>query len=154
MTQAEGKLWVVLVNQVAAISPSVACEVAWRATGERDTVAHSVNPLAVAQAMQELWSPVQSGVWQPGIWLAQAQVVGFSAYPVHGDEQIEFAGTPSMSQAIEHYYTQAATVTTTTANVTLQPQNSAPTRYGATPPCEPASAVRSALCSICASNAN
>ena len=121
LTQAEGKLWKALVNQVAGISPSVAREIAWRATGEREAAAHSANPLAVAQAMQELWSPVQSGAWQPGIWLAQAQVAGFSAYPVHGDAQIEFAGTPSMSQAIEHYYTQAATPVT---------QNIAPARDG------------------------
>ncbi|CAN5393659.1 NFACT RNA binding domain-containing protein [soil metagenome] len=120
LTQLDGKLWKVLTNTVAGSSPTLAREVAWRVTGNLDATAHEANVLALAQTLQELWAPVTSGAWQPGVWLEQAvanspaeakrtdddlPVVGFSAYLAH--VRGEFAPTNSISEALEKYFAQA-----------------------------------------------
>ena len=102
LTQLEGKLWKVLTLHMAGISPTLAREIAWRATGNWEAAAQEVNVLAVAQALQELWSPLQTGQWQPGVWLDADQVVGFSAYPAH--IRGAFQPTTTLSEALEQFY--------------------------------------------------
>ncbi|MBX3011536.1 MAG: NFACT family protein [Caldilineaceae bacterium] len=104
LTQMAGPLWRVLVEQLVGVSPSQAREVAWRATGESDTPAQAATVLAIAQALQELWAPLSTGEWQPGLWLEDGRLVGFSAYPAH--VRGEFLPCPTMSQAVERYYAQ------------------------------------------------
>ncbi len=106
LTQLAGPLWRVLVERVAGVSPSQAREVAWRATGETDAPAQTVQVLALAQALQELWSPLTSGEWQPGLWQEEHRYVGFSPYAAH--VRGEFLACPSMSQALERYFAQRA----------------------------------------------
>ncbi len=119
LTNLDGKLWKVLTNTVTGSSPTLAREVAWRVTGNLDAAAQEANVLALAQALQELWSPVVTGDWQPGIWLEETSspalskaegvsdnppVVGFSAYMAH--VRGEFVPTASISAALEKFFTQ------------------------------------------------
>lgn len=105
LTQMAGPLWRILVDHLTGVSPSQAREAAWRATGKSDAPAQTANVLALAQALQELWSPLTTGKWQPGLWQEDGRFVGFSPYVahVHG----EFVPCDSMSQALERYFTQA-----------------------------------------------
>jgi len=104
ITKLNGVLWRVLVEQMVGISPSQAREVAWRATGESEAPAQAVHFLALAQALQELWSPLTSGAWQPGLWQEEGRFVGFSAYVGH--VRGEFVPYPSLNQALERYFAQ------------------------------------------------
>lgn len=103
--QMNGPLWRLLVEQMVGVSPSQAREVAWRATGSAEAPAQSANMLALAQAVQELWSPLTTDQWQPGLWQEDARFVGFSPYVGHvrGD----FVPCPSMSEALERYFAQS-----------------------------------------------
>ncbi|MEZ4729109.1 MAG: NFACT RNA binding domain-containing protein [Caldilineaceae bacterium] len=105
LTQMAGPLWRILVDHLTGVSPSQAREAAWRATGESDAPAQAANVLALAQALQELWSPRTTGEWHPGLWQEEGRFVGFSPYVAHvrGD----FVPCDSMSQALERYFAQA-----------------------------------------------
>jgi predicted ribosome quality control (RQC) complex YloA/Tae2 family protein len=101
---AQEKLWRALVANVAGISPTLARELAWRASGDLETPAQEAALMAVIQALQELWRPVETGAWTPGIWRVAGQVAGFSAYIAHG--RGDFIPTGSMSEALSLYYQQ------------------------------------------------
>jgi predicted ribosome quality control (RQC) complex YloA/Tae2 family protein len=103
VVEEKGLLWKALTTHVAGVSPTLAREVAWRAAGRSDAPASSVTILAMVQALQELWSPLKSANWQPGVWIDGGEVVGFSAYPAH--LRGEFSATATMSEAVERYYT-------------------------------------------------
>lgn len=105
LTKLNGVLWRVLVEQMTSVSPSQAREVAWRANGESEAPAQAVHFLALAQALQELWSPLTTGEWQPGLWQESGRFVGFSAYVGH--VRGEFVPYPSMNQALERYFAQS-----------------------------------------------
>jgi len=96
-----GPLWKALVAGIAGLSPTAAHEVAWRATGDANAET-GANVLAVAQALQELWAPVQSGVWQPGLLEDSGAPIGFAAYPLHFRGQ--FKPQPTLSAALERYF--------------------------------------------------
>ena len=112
VTQMTGKLWKALTAHITAVSPTVAREVAWRATGNAEATTADANMLALAAALQELWSPVQTGEWQPGVWLEENGIVGFSAYPAH--VRGLFTPTASMSEALEQFFAVAASNTKVT----------------------------------------
>lgn len=105
ITQMNGPLWRMLVEQMVGVSPSQAREVAWRATGDAEAPAQGANMLALAQALQELWSPLTTGEWRPGLWQENERFVGFSPYVVH--VRGEFFPCPTMSDALERYFTQS-----------------------------------------------
>jgi len=105
ITQMNGPLWRALVEQMIGISPSQARELAWRATGDAEAPAQGVPMLALAQALQELWSPLTTGEWQPGLWQENEQFVGFSPYIGH--VRGEFVPCPTMSEALERYFAQS-----------------------------------------------
>jgi predicted ribosome quality control (RQC) complex YloA/Tae2 family protein len=105
VTQMAGPLWRVLVDQIVGVSPSQAREVAWRATGDNEAPAQKANILALAQALQELWSPLMSGEWHPGLWQEEERFVGFSPYVGH--VRGEFIPCPTMSEALERYFAQS-----------------------------------------------
>lgn len=105
LTQMAGPLWRVLVENLVGVSPSQAREVAWRVTGQSDAPAQEATVLALAQSLQELWSPLTTGEWQAGLWQENGRIVGFSAYVAH--VRGEFAPYPSMSQALDRYFAQS-----------------------------------------------
>ncbi len=102
-----GPLWKTLVAGIAGLSPTAAREVAWRAAGAAEA-AGGANLLAVAQALQELWAPVHSGAWQPGLVEADGATVGatvgFAPYPLHFRGR--FVAQASMCAALERYFVE------------------------------------------------
>ncbi|MCB0190239.1 MAG: NFACT family protein, partial [Caldilineaceae bacterium] len=108
LLQAGGPLRRLLVSNFAGISPTLAAEVAWRATGSIDGGAEEADATVVAQILYGLWNATATGQWQPGIWLAEDAVAGFAPYEVHG--RGEFVATASISVALERYYDAARTV--------------------------------------------
>jgi hypothetical protein len=96
-----GPLWKALVTGVAGLSPTAAREIAWRAHADAGGD-QGVNVLAVAQALQELWAPVQHGTWQPGVIEEAGALVGFAACPIHFRGQ--FVSQPSLSAALERFF--------------------------------------------------
>ena len=108
LVQGPGKLWKRIAEGIAGASPTQGRETAWRAVGDAEALGADAPIIGVAQALQELWSPVQSGEWSPGRWEEAGKVVGFSAYPIHF--RTGFTPTESMSAALEAFYaTQAGT---------------------------------------------
>jgi predicted ribosome quality control (RQC) complex YloA/Tae2 family protein len=104
LLQGPGKLWKLIAEGIAGASPTLGREVAWRATGDAEAVAATAPVIGVAQALQELWSPVQSGEWSPGSWQEKGEVVGFSAYPVHF--RTGFTPSEEISAALEAFYSE------------------------------------------------
>lgn len=94
-----GPLWRAIAEGIAGSSPTLGREVAWRALGDVAGPARAASVVAVAHALQELWSPVQDGAWQPGVWLEEGHAVGYSAYPV--GFRPGYTPRASISQAID-----------------------------------------------------
>lgn len=115
-----GPLWKVLVAGVAGLSPTSAREVAWRATGNLDTPACDASVLAVAEALQELWAPVTTGQWQPGLIETDGIAVAFAAYPLHG--RGTFVATSTLSAALERYVAAGAAARRTDPYAALRGQ--------------------------------
>ena len=103
--QTDEPLWRVLVTNFAGVSPTLAQEVAWRATGRIEALATEADPSLVAEAMQALWNMIASGRWEPGVWLEDGVIQGFAPYVVHG--RGDFVATESMSMALERYYNES-----------------------------------------------
>lgn len=100
-----GPLWRALMTGIAGLSPTAAREIAWRAAVDSNA-GQGANVLAVAQALQELWAPVTSGAWQPGLIEEAGAPVGFAAYPIHFRGQ--FNPQPSLNVAVEHFFSNYA----------------------------------------------
>jgi predicted ribosome quality control (RQC) complex YloA/Tae2 family protein len=101
LLQGGGKLWKAIAEGIAGASPTLGREVAHRATGDVDAPAANTPLLAVTQALQELWSAVESGEWAPGCWLENGKTVGYSAYPIHF--RAGYTPSASISSALEAY---------------------------------------------------
>jgi predicted ribosome quality control (RQC) complex YloA/Tae2 family protein len=101
LLKGEGKLWKTVADGIAGASPTIGREVAWRATGDADAPAATADVLAVAAALQALWSPVESGAWSPGLWQEGGKTVGYSAYAMNF--RPGYAPVASMSAALEAY---------------------------------------------------
>lgn len=96
--QQPGPRWRALVNGVAGMSPTAARELDWRAA----RLDNGEQPIAVFQALQSLWLPVQTGEWQPGLVQEDGNTVGFAPYVVHF--RGEFVPTATMSEALARYF--------------------------------------------------
>jgi len=94
-----------VMSQFRGIAASQAQEIAWRAMGAVDLPSHEVQPLALAHALQALWSPAQSGDRQPGVWVEGDRVVGFSPWTSHLHD---FSPRPTFSEALSEYYAAVA----------------------------------------------
>ena len=105
-----GPLWKALVGGIAGLSPTSAREVAWRATGNVDAPASAANVLAVAQALQSLWTPVTTGDWQPGVVEEEGAVVAYSPYVLQW--RGAFVPAAGMSAALERYAAASASART------------------------------------------
>lgn len=98
-----GPLWRLLVSHFAGVSPTLAREVAWRATGSIDASAEAAEAATVLNTLYSFWALIDSGQWQPSLWLSQGLPAGFAPYAVHG--RGDFQAVASISHALESYYT-------------------------------------------------
>ncbi len=96
-------LWRSLLGCIAGVSPTLAREAAWRATGDAGA-AFSAEAFAEArQALGGLWSAAASGSWTPGIAVdGEEGVAAFAAYELHFCG--EFVEAESVSAAAAAFY--------------------------------------------------
>jgi predicted ribosome quality control (RQC) complex YloA/Tae2 family protein len=99
-----GPLFKALVAHIAGVSPTQGREIAWRVCGDAQAPAGQASITGLVTALQALWIPLHTGEWQPGLWIDGARVTGYSCYVGHlaGD----FQPLPSISQAIERFYSE------------------------------------------------
>ncbi|MBO9392723.1 NFACT RNA binding domain-containing protein [Caldilinea sp.] len=103
-----GPLWKVLVANIAGLSPTAAREIAFRVTGNAEAGCEGASVIALVRALQELWAPLRTGNWRPGLIEDDGQIVGFAPYPVHFWGR--FLPQASMSEALERFFAQPTAI--------------------------------------------
>jgi len=99
-------LWQRLVQGLKGISPLLAQEIAFRATGRTDTPAGQVEKISpLLAAIGDLLSPLESGHWQPSVVREEGEIAVFAPYPLTHRQGYE--SLASISQAVEGYYAGA-----------------------------------------------
>jgi predicted ribosome quality control (RQC) complex YloA/Tae2 family protein len=99
-------LWRGLVQGLKGVSPLLAQELAFRATGRTDTLAGEVAKVSpLLAAVGDLLSPLESGHWQPSVVREEGEVAVFAPYPLTHRQGYELLA--SISQAVEGYYAGA-----------------------------------------------
>lgn len=98
--QDEAILWKKLVAAVRGVSPLLAREVVFRATG--DLASPSVDPRRVLACLLELQGLAQSGLWQPCLAMEEGQPVAYAPYLLTHLPQYERRA--SISAAMSEYY--------------------------------------------------
>ncbi len=96
-------LWRGLLSRYAGVSPTLAREAAWRATGDADATVTAEAFAQARAALSGLWSLADKGEWTPGIAVEEEEgVVAFAPYELHfrGD----FAQTDSVCAAVAAFY--------------------------------------------------
>jgi predicted ribosome quality control (RQC) complex YloA/Tae2 family protein len=100
--------WQTLVRGLAGLSPLLAREAVFRATGQADAPAAATDPAALARALTDLLRPLDEGQWQPSLAREGQDLVAFAPYP------LTHLGTwepvESISLAIERFYAQSRAV--------------------------------------------
>ncbi len=71
-----------LVGSLGGISPQVARELAFRATGRADTPATACDPDRLIAALRDLLRPMRDGTWRPVLYLRDDMPVAFSPFPL------------------------------------------------------------------------
>ncbi|MFZ5917884.1 MAG: Rqc2 family fibronectin-binding protein [Chloroflexota bacterium] len=75
--------WRVLVQGVQALSPLLAREAVYRATGNSDTPAAALACVSsLLETLQELLAPFWQGRWQPCLACQDGEIVAFAPYPL------------------------------------------------------------------------
>ncbi len=96
-------LWRSLLNHFAGVSPTLAREAAWRATGDAGAPLTAQAFVDARKALSSLWSAAAAGDWTPGIAVdEQDGVAAFAPYELHFCG--EFAPTDSTSAAVADFY--------------------------------------------------
>src|SRR5664279_3064010 len=92
----------VLTSRLFGVSPLLAKEVVYRATGSTDGKASAADPDKLFIALQVLIAPLQRREWQPGIAENERGIEAYSVYPlesIDGWHRVE-----SVSEAMTLYY--------------------------------------------------
>ncbi len=71
-----------LVGSLSGISPQVARELTFRATGRVDAPATACDPDRLVAALREIVRPMQTGVWRPVLYLRGGAPFAFSPIPL------------------------------------------------------------------------
>ena len=96
-------LWRSLLNHFAGVSPTLAREAAWRATGDASAPLTAQAFADARKALSNLWSAAASGDWTPGIAVdEQDGFAAFAPYELHFCG--EFVQTDSASAAAAAFY--------------------------------------------------
>lgn len=95
----------ILVRAASAVSPTVARELAARATGHFDAKVSEARALALVDAADALFDPLESGHWLPHVALdEEGEVIAFAPYPLTQFEISE--PVDSISEGIERFFAQ------------------------------------------------
>ncbi|HID62667.1 MAG TPA: fibronectin/fibrinogen-binding protein [Anaerolineae bacterium] len=99
-------LWQRLVQGLKGVSPLLAQEIVYRATGRTDTLAGEVEKMSpLLAAIGDLLSPLENGHWQPSVVREKGEIAVFAPYQLTHREGHELLA--SISQAVEGYYADA-----------------------------------------------
>lgn len=96
-------IWRGLLGRFAGVSPTLAREAAWRATGDAGAPFTTEAFTEACQALHGLWSAAAAGSWTPGIAVdGEEGVAAFAAYELQFLG--EFVETESISAAAAAFY--------------------------------------------------
>ncbi len=96
-------LWRSLLNRFAGVSPTLAREAVWRASGDAGAPFTTEAFAEARRALGELWSAAATGAWTPGIAVdGEEGVAAFAVYELHF--RGEFVQTESVSAAAAAFY--------------------------------------------------
>lgn len=98
--------WRVLMAGMQGVSPLIAQEAVFRATGASKTPAMRVSaPEALLAALAELYAPVRDGAWEPCLVYDDEEPVAYAPYALtHLAEGHRIEGTDTASIAVERFY--------------------------------------------------
>ena len=98
----------VLTSQLFGVSPTAAREVAVRTMGDPEAEARDAPPHGVAEALAELFSPLEDGVWNPHVALdEQERVIAFAPYELRQFDRRQ--PVPTISEAMWRYFEERLT---------------------------------------------
>ncbi|MCL4877357.1 MAG: NFACT family protein [Anaerolineae bacterium] len=91
-----------LTRRIHGMSPQLAREIIFRATGRANCPAADSSPRGVFSAYQEIMQPLLEHNWNPGITLEKDRVTAYSVYPMMHKSGWQAVG--SISSALEQFY--------------------------------------------------
>lgn len=100
----EQPLCSILTSHLLGVSPTLAREIAARATGNPLALVRDADPSAVERHAAELFAPLINGMWQPHIGLDEhGKIVAWAPYPLVQCSQSKPVAT--ISDAMERFFT-------------------------------------------------
>ncbi len=91
----------VLPGRILGMSPLLAKEIVYRASGDTATKVRDTDAGTLYDAFQELLQPLLARKWQPGIGCIDDVPVEFSAFPL---THVDWQARDSISEAVTDYY--------------------------------------------------
>ena len=104
-----------LVGSLRGISPQIAREIAHRVTKSLDTPAVSCDPDALIGALKAIIAPMETGDWQPVLYLRDDAPKAFSPVPLTSftdDPAVTAAFDPSISAIVTRFFAETARAST------------------------------------------
>ncbi|MGQ9501509.1 MAG: Rqc2 family fibronectin-binding protein [Anaerolineae bacterium] len=99
----EQPLHSVLTSHLLGVSPTLAREIATRATGNPLALVRDADPSTVGKCAADLFAPLVNGLWQPHIGLNEhGEIVAWAPYPLSQCPQSEPVIT--ISEAMERFF--------------------------------------------------
>lgn len=92
----------ILTRRLLGLSPQLAKEVVFRATGAINTRAADTSARTLLSVIEDLFGAFQAGRWEPGVALEDGVPAAFAAYRLTHLEG--WAPRATMSEALEAYY--------------------------------------------------
>jgi predicted ribosome quality control (RQC) complex YloA/Tae2 family protein len=98
-----------LTSRLFAVSPTAAREIATRVAGDPEAPANAAEPPALAEAVQELFSLLDTGRWAPHVALDEdGDVIAFAPYELRQFKRDDAAAAiepvPHISEAMWRYF--------------------------------------------------
>ncbi len=92
----------VLASRLLGVSPLLAKEIVFRASGDANQKASDADPERIYEALQALIEPLSKHQWQPGIVENENGVSAYSVYPM--ESMSAWRPTDSLIEALTAYY--------------------------------------------------
>jgi predicted ribosome quality control (RQC) complex YloA/Tae2 family protein len=100
---AKRKTHQVLTSRLLGVSPLLAREIVYLASGNSEQKASDVQPVAIQTALNSLVAPLGRREWQPGVAENERGIEAYSVYPL--ESVAGWRRTESLSEAMTLYYT-------------------------------------------------
>ncbi|MGI8854689.1 MAG: Rqc2 family fibronectin-binding protein [Thermomicrobiales bacterium] len=104
-----------LVGSLRGISPQIAREIAYRATGHTDAPATDCDPVTLSGALTALIRPMETGDWQPARYLRDGMPKAFSPVPLASfanEPDVTVESDPSISASITRFFAETVRAST------------------------------------------